>query len=416
MGVELPPRKVQKGRNDLGDVQLESSRVLLAGRVVRGDGAGDEQPAVEVHRSQGTWWSQAWDLHLEWPERDRFELRGVLADGTPLRLVVREGPWLPVAPLDCAVGAKDLELRLEVAASLTATFLVDERTPVALLLWRLLRVEPPEERDLHAAIMDRYRFLGQDTPKDGKLQRSWTGLTSGTYRLTVACPGIDEPVAQLDALRVDRGPCADPRLLAIDLRGRVRTLQVRATDADGRPVQDRAAFVVPVSRQKEWSGFHLGLGFVDLATTGPVDLLVVAPGHRVARYEAAVRDCTVELQRAAEARITVALPFPLPEGRSLSLRLEPVLEVPRGTGIQLDTGRGMGIENFLFESAPVGADGVATVPVRMPGRHQLRVVLDDRRYIYGLEPRTLELAADGGTATVRVLEKDLNEALSKSRR
>lgn len=412
LAANLPPRTLQLGTNDLGDVPLVPVRVLLAGRVVRdAELPPGHMPQIDVERRRGRGWRQDLDLRPQWSD-DRFEVRGVLADGESLRLCVREGPWQPVEPIECTVPATDLEVRLTSAGSVAATFLVDERVPAERLDLRLTRTEPPPRSDPRAEMLERFRFYGGPPARDGKLGREWTGLEEGTYRLAVTCPGVAEPIVQIAGLTVGSGPCQDPRLAAIDLRGRLGVLSVRATGLGGEPIKDPQAFVVPLSEGGDLRGFNLGSGVVELLTAGPMDFLVVTPTHRVARIEDATADCTVALQPAALARVRVTLPEPLPDGKRLTLKLQPETAFPPRATIQLDTGRGSGLDNFFEQAVPVADDGTVLVPVRLPGKHDVRGQID-RTYVYGFRPGTVELGAEGGEVEVALDGEALTQALTR---
>jgi hypothetical protein len=420
LSVELPPRKVQAGINDLGEVRLLPQVVLLAGRLVCDAGVDVQQVYMNVERRQDQRWTQEWQLRPEWKADGTFMVRGGMRTGEPLRLVVQEGPYVPVQSIECKVGDTGIEIPLRVAGSVSAVFLVEERTPVERMHFRLLRTQPPEKQDAtQTRLMDQIRFAGQTQGQDGKLNRQWTGLITGTYELVVTCPGSSEPVVRIEAIAVTSGPCSDPRLASIDLRSRVTTFEVRATDADGQPVASIEASVVTRSEGDHWYGYNLGTGVVTLAASSTLDLYVVAPGHRLAAVSAVRESRTVPLERAETSTLQIELPAPLPEGVDFHLRLQPKLEFSRRASISLDTGRGMMLEDFFVQDVLLGADGVAKVAVRCPGEHTIEATVATGNrggtYIRDFTPKTVVLPAGPGT-TVKVGAKGLEEALQRMRR
>lgn len=409
MAVELPERPVVKGDNDLGDVQVELHRTLLAGRLVRGEGVDVAQVQLEIERKRGDRWHNDYQWRPEWQPDGTFAVRGVAPAGEPLRLVVRDGKYLPVEPIECAVGSTDIEIKLQSAAAATAVFLVDAGTPVDKLVVRFRRTQPPEAGDPQshwlADMRERADARSARLDADHRLRRAWTGLTPGAYRLSVHCAGVAEPAALIDDIRVGAEPCVDPRLQAIDLRGKLRRFQVRATGADGQPIVDPDAFVVLYDAEGESQGYHLGRGVVDLATTTAIDLRVWAPGHVLTLAPAVAEDLTIALPRAAEVRLQVALPAALPEGVELRLRLVPQLGLSRRAHITLDNGRGMNLDNLLVEHVAIGADGAGTLRVRCPGEYVIEPLLargsGGRSYpLGGFAPRRVSLGADGAAGTV----------------
>jgi hypothetical protein len=251
------------------------------------------------------------------------------------------------------------------------------------------------------------------------VQREWKGLKPGRYRLQALCAGVAEPIVAIDAVEITDGPCADPRLVDIDLRGRVRSFEIRATASDGAPIASRDAFVVIRSSGDDWNGFQLGAGFVKIAAPAAVDLIVVAKGHKTAFVNGVFDARTIALEAAPEAHLALVLPSPLPEGATLTLRLKPTLELPRRARMQLDNGSGMQAENFFVEEAIVDAAGKATVPVRFPGPYTIEAGLSAGRRggipIRDFEPSTITLPA-AGEVVVKVGQKGLDRALEAGRR
>jgi hypothetical protein len=258
-------------------------------------------------------------------------------------------------------------------------------------------------------MMERMRhFPGLAQAKDGRVQRDWQGLKPGRYRLQALCAGVAEPIVAIDAVEVIDGPCADPRLVDIDVRGRVRAFEIRATASDGTPITSRDAFVVIRSSGDDWCGFQLAAGFVKIAAPAAVDLIVVAKGHKAAFVNGVFDARTIALEAAPETHLALVLPSPLPEGAALQLRLKPTLELPRRARMQLDNGSGMGAESFFVEEAIVDALGKVTVPVRYPGPYTIEASLSFGQrggtYIRDFEPRTITLPATGEVA-LRVGQK-----------
>jgi hypothetical protein len=418
--VELPARQVTKGRNDLGEVRLARQDVLAQGKV-SGEWPGASPPlAFQVERKRDGSWQNEWNLPLPQWRGATFTLRGGIPVGTPMRLVVLAKGYLPVAPIEFAAGATDIEIALQNGGSATATFLVDDTLRLERLAFRFRRTQPPPVRDERAEMMERMNmFVGVDQVKDGRIQRSWHGQAPGTYRLEVLCAGVAEPIVAIDAIEVAEGPCTDARLATIDLRGRARTFEIRATAADGSAIVRDDAFVVIRSSGEEWSGFHLGRGVVTVLAPAAVDLIVIAQGHEAAFVNGVFDSRTIALQAAREARFALTLPSPLPEGGELRLRLQPRSALLRNARLQLDTGRGMGVDQFLVEEALVGADGKVAVPVRFPGVHGIEVSVgigrNDGWRLRKVDPATIELPA-AAEVVLKLGEKEWTQALERAKR
>jgi len=417
---KLPPRLLTKGRNDLGEVRLALQSILVEGRVVMADGGEPVQVPMLIERNAVGRWQQESNLQPEWGKAGAFTMRSGIAKGTPIRLSVLTNGFLPVAPIECAAGDTGLEITLRKGGSAHATFLVDDTLPLERLTLRFRPADPPQKQDSRAEMMERMQNLPRQLQaKDGRVQQDWQGLKPGRYRLQALCAGGAEPIVAIDAIEIADGPCTDPRLVDIDLRGRVRVFEIRATASDATPIASRDAFVVIRSSGDDWSGFQLAAGFVKIAAPAAVDLIVLAKGHKTAFVNGVFDARTIALEAAAEAHLALALPSPLPEGATLRLRLRPTLELPRRARMQLDNGRGMQAADFFVEEAIVDASGKATVPVRYPGSYTIEATLSFGQrggaYIRDFEPPTITLPASGEVA-LRVGQEGFDRALEMARR
>ena len=392
LAAALPARDMQKGINDLGEVRLAPHAVLLQGRF-----EGEELPErlplhlqFEVQRDNR--WDTEWNLQPVWSDH-AFTVTSAIASGTPMRLKVNTQTFLPIAPIEFTAGATGMVIPLRRGGSVAAWFLVDAGVPTDDLRIELRPGDAPPP-DANRQFDEQHRWRGSK-PIDGKLGRSWQGLTPGRYRLEARAPGSAEPLVVVDAVDVTDGPCKDERLQAIDLRGRLRALTIRATTAEGSAIATRDAFVV-VRDGTRWSGHNLGAGEVTLAAAGPLDLLVSAPQHEVVLLDGVLESRTVTLAAAATTTLVIAWPEPLPAGITARLSLQPDAAVSMKAQLTLDTGRGMPASSWFEEQVDVGADGRATLHGRCRGGHRLQLGLRNGNDRQGLKlvPPTIVLPAN----------------------
>jgi len=409
LSIELPPRELRAGHNDLGEVVFADARVLLAGRFVCDEGVDARHLYLQVERKVDERWHQDWQLRPETRDDGTFELRGSVPDGEPLRLVVQKGAFLPVDPIDCEVGDTGITIPLRTAGTVVASLYFDDPKLAQKLTTQCRRDGGPEP-DQHDRFLQLLSRQVGGVQQDGGLLMQWHGLEPGTYTLTVACAGVEEPLVEVPGLVVGSGPCEDPRLEAIDLRGRLRSIEIRATGPDGAPIVDRDAFVL-VPGGEEAVGYNLGNGVVELVTPTSVDLMVYAPGLSAVERRAVSASQTIALPAAPLATLQVELPQPLPDGVHLELRFTAVRDVPRRSRVTLDTGRDMPLEGLFVEAVRVGADGRASVPVRWPGEYRVHgEITGSRVHLSGFEPSTVRLPGDGVT-TLKVSASSLERAL-----
>lgn len=411
-GVELPACTLRAGDNDLGDIAVAAPRLVVAGRVVREAGVHPtERPPLHVERRIGDrWFELPGSGAFAWPEVDRFELRQVVPEGAVLRLAVANGSWQPVAPIEFTAGATDLAVTLVASASVSATFLIDEATP-HLLQFALTR-SAPHDASGPPPVWGRGWPMSSAFGREpaGTVCQVWSGLPAGTYRLTVRCRGEDRDLVAIDSIALRSGPCADPRLQSIDLRGRARSLHVRVRDEDGRVPSD--AIVVPVHDGNRLEAFEVRDGSVQLPVSGPTDLLVIAPGRRVQRLPRLSMDADVTLSPAGEVRIRVLGVEGVPPGMALRLCVEAPSPLAEGVVLQRAAGRSHLLADLFVEQVQVGDDGTATAHVRVPGLHRVRLELDG--LAVATAERELDLQ-DGGTATLHVDAAALRTVLERRR-
>lgn len=413
MAAERESLEVTKGINDLGEVRLEPHSVLLQGRF-EGDALPERLPLqLQFEVKRGEAWDVEWNLQPVWSGHS-FTVSSGIRPGTPARLKVNTTSFLPIAPIEFSAGATDVRIPLRLGGEVSAWFLVDAGVPTDGLRIQLRAVDAPPP-DASRQFDDQHRWQGSE-PIDGKLGRSWTGLAPGRYRLEARAPGAAQPLAVVDAIDVSDGPCKDERLQAIDLRGRLRTVTVRATSPDGSAIASRDAFVI-VRDGDVWTGHNLGNGEVLLTAAGPLDLLVSAPRHEMATLDGVFESRTVALAAATPTTLVIAWPEPVPAGTTASLDARWDTKVPRRARLTLDTGRGMPAETWFEESAEVGADGRVTLPGRFPGEHRLRLLLRSANEGASLElsPAKITLPARA-EVPVRIEPPSWNRAMQRLRR
>jgi hypothetical protein len=228
----------------------------------------------------------------------------------------------------------------------------------------------PHKADRVPEIMERGDELAHNV-EPGRVRCAWPSLHPGTYRLEVSCEGVATAIVTIDDILIGEGECSDGRLALIDLRGRVRSLQIRATAADGTAIVSSDAFVLIRGDSERWYGFHLGLGVVTLAVPQEVDLMVIARHHKTAFVNCVADSRTIALEAAAKTSVVVRLPAPMPEGTILRLDVMPAFDLPKQAQLQLDNGRGMQLADFFSDTVDVDANGRATIEVRYPGTYSI---------------------------------------------
>lgn len=281
------PIVLPRGSHDLGTLLLEAPRLVVAGTVDAGARPWQALPIlvhVEVPGSDGTW--QYLQGACVFPADSGAFAVHAFTDARRVRLRVDPKPYhLPVAPIVVDTGTADVSLRIDRGSELRARVLAPFAYARALAC-RVAREDganlPPTDRDGSP------RGAAQLVDCDGVATHFlWPALPNGSYRLDVLAPGIAEPLATVTGIRVGDGD-ADPRLEAIDVRERARSLSISVdpAHASSRPITEAR---VLATQTRDGKTLRQGMLFDGAGTArlllGPeaVDLVVAVPGCRLVR-------------------------------------------------------------------------------------------------------------------------------------
>lgn len=389
----IGPRTLKAGRNELGVVQLVDSPLLVSVRLVLDGEALPAylHPVVEQCAIGGTQWAEVAGLQHE-RDGSKFTLRGPAPAGRRLRIHFGNEVFLRGGPREFVAGATDLELAAVLGVEFAACVRFDEAVPPHIEVEMVpLRVEPEM-----VALVQRYGRT--DVPLYGpelRADRAWfhAQLPPGTYRLVCRLRGFG-PIAAVDG--VELAPRrSDPRVLDLDLRGKLAHLVLDVLDEKGQPCSAR---LVPLGRvDLGGDAFRVfDSGETLVVPKGPQDLLVYWFDYP-----------PVEV-RGAEGRVVVRVE----KWRARTFEVTGVPKLPKGVVLRLEATPSQGepeswTRREHFEQC--GGDSANLVDGRVellcgdrPMRLGLTVWVPDRgsRDIPGIEPA---VSAPGtGTTMVRV--------------
>jgi hypothetical protein len=431
--VEVPPRDLVVGTNDLGDLRFGVAELIVAGRFVF-DAPGNARTWFVVSRlseSQNSRGKERWErvdnLLIDTKEDGRFEVRGNLQPGRH-RLEVPSMDHLPVTPVEFALGTRDLEIPVQRGCPLRASCLLPDGVASNTIQ---LRLQPHEPRIEEAPSDSWLRFNDplQARPLakvDGTTPYSWLALPAGTYDLRVEAAGSAEPFLQIPDVVVPAPEDGDPRLLAIDLRELVTTLRVRV-ERPGQDPTNRAGpilFLLPQADEREWRG-ELAIGELVLPVPKrPLELLVACEGCQPTTLRGVVDRATVTLQPWPTVPVTFQGLEALPSGARLQAAAHALNPGKRDERRYRTVGRGGMLEHLLAPSPYLVEvqDGAVSLPVG-DGVHSLSVYLtlgSDQRskglkqlapnQLVAGAPVTVQLSADEIRTVVAELQKQAAKA------
>jgi len=230
---------------------------------------------------------------------------------------------------------------------------------------------------------------GSSVGPDADLGFEFRGLLPGSYTLRAFLEHGWEPVFDVSAIVVRSGEATlDPRLDPMDLRGLLRSFEIRVADETGQPVSiGMAAWVSKPGTSTARKVAFTDARFFILSAAPSVDLEVGATGFRTTRLSAVDGPREVILRMGITvrirmrgafvpdppARLRVALAPEIGEGRA-----KPGLEPGAGLALNLEGMEPALLEKLRafndcswFDGVDLDADGAAVLEVAGPGRYQV---------------------------------------------
>ncbi|MCA8973364.1 MAG: hypothetical protein KDC98_01515 [Planctomycetes bacterium] len=417
--VELPPRAICAGVNDLGEVRLQRRGILVAGRTQVDPSTPLDDVEIDVERYEDGEWSREW-LTADWgPDEGQFEIHGSMPPGSRLRLIADEGAFLTANPTEFEPGARDVVVTVIEAGAVHATFLVADDMAHSRLSTCLRHLASGREATPIEEGRGRLNLSKDRDEHGGRMERRWRHLLPGQYELTVSCTGNPEPILCLGPIEVPSGRDGAPKLNDIDLRGRLRRIEIRAMTADGSPIASPGAYVLVRSNEVDWHAYSLTTGVAVLFASTSVEAFVIADGYCIAHEPAILESSTVRLLPATESRIDVEVPLSLPADVGLRLLLLPTLDLSADSRAYFDNGPSDALRRFFAESPAVDSHGRAIVRSRWSGTFRVVAVLSAGGHVntVDLRPRPDEIVLPASEGVRLALDAgDLGAALARLHR
>ncbi|MDO8349438.1 MAG: hypothetical protein Q7T30_04345, partial [Planctomycetota bacterium] len=390
--ADLSKREFRAGLQDAGDVVMKPGALVVAGRLVTGDGPCKlpVQPAVERHevvqgRPEPRWRAQR-DFQYVKGEDGHFEYRGDAAPGR-YRLRFNSNNHLPVEPIEFAIGTKDLVVRIDTGAALAASVLLPKDSPDGLRAVLTAEGAAPKPFDAQSWRQGSDRLATQPwSREEGRYQLQWGSIPPGTYTLDLQLWGGNSPLLTIGSVVVPPPQGGDSRLVDIDLRSLVRIATIRLFDDSGKPLDNYGGvfFLAGQDAEKEWLGYDVqGPETKLLLRPQPLDLLVGKRGYRplMIQCAGAVTDAKLDPWPTVDLLFD-GLPE-LPKDVTLSARLAPRDQRDAKYRSMWDEGDRTELLGAPRSSTKV-EHGRARVPIG-DGPHDAKVSVGSQRRSVGVE-------------------------------
>ncbi len=328
LAAKATGRPLGRGDNDVGDLVLGQPPVIVAGRFDCGARALPHLVDFNIERRQvddegAESWEWIWPPHTERERDGRFAVLGETEPGR-YRLRVNAYSTLPMAPIEFAVGQRDLVVSLDPGHPLTASALLP--------LWTrgvIAELRPSTPIVLDGGKIDdsggeRFRRELQ-TADHPRCRIEWRSLPPGRYTLAMLLAIGGEPLLTIPDVMIPPPPDGDPRLRDIDLSGAVAWTTIDVTDQDGKQLANERPVVValPLADARDRSQ-RVQNGRAAFATRpGPIDVIVGARGFTPQLLRGVRGSATVRLQPLPTLEIAVQHdPLPANVGLFAALRLK----------------------------------------------------------------------------------------------
>ncbi|MCU0862219.1 MAG: hypothetical protein MUC36_00380 [Planctomycetes bacterium] len=331
--LDLPPRTIRPGTEDLGDLVLAPGPILASGHLFAGDEPFVGNVWVRLEREEtreDKIVRPRWRTQEDVQQRlhgNQFILRGAAPAGR-YRLSVHGDHNLPITPVEIRLGQTDVVIRLDRGARLAASALLPENAPTEALLAELIAAE----RDPKTGAPRRHP-ADLEAERGERHQLRWGAVPPGTYTLELRLDTGTAPLASIAAVVVPPPPGGDPRLVDIDLRAMVRIVQAEVVTADGKPAEDADGMVFPIGLQPDsvWPGHRFWQPrWRMLLPAAAITVLVGVLDHRPQQLTVSGDRLTIPAEPWPEVQISIAdLPAALADAR-FEAHLQPI-ETPRGT-------------------------------------------------------------------------------------
>jgi hypothetical protein len=384
--ADAVPTVFGPGHEDLGTLVAKVATRIASGRIEGVPELDPERVRFEVERQVHGDWTEMDSCRFTLATDGAFRITGVAAPREELRLEVRSQQFELAGPIPFLAGTENLRVVTRSAGPLEVTFIGDTRIASRVLDVHLL---PSGTKDGREPIRSPSWRIPLDVPAATAMYRS---VASGTWDVSVRHRYLRREVLRVPNVMVAPGQPPDPRLEEVDLRTALKTVWIRATDANGQPVAEGGSVLVPREERAPWEVRFAG-GAAPLVLDALVDAWVHVPGHRLERVDGLFDDVEIALRSAPLVPVRFLLPAALPEGVAALAQLVPA---------------GLPSSDDVAPRVALDGDCSARVPVRTAGRHALRLSLRRGSETVRVQTTRVDLDPDRLPAEVPV-EVDFEE-------
>jgi hypothetical protein len=362
--------RLRLGVNDFGDLLLAPSKVVLAGRVVD----QFDQPVAHAivmlqqarlgRDNEVRGWRSVSDLQTRSAVDGRFVIQGELPEAQQFRLQVQALKFETYEQEIQPVG-QEVEVRLHPGSFISGSVLFDEEIDPSRMRLNFVQSE-------HNTDSVRLRPIPGE---EGKASFEYQAHPDTPYQLVLESEA-GEVLHQQEGVSTQRGETSTPPgLQPLDLRGRLRIIELKAVDTLGNPVD--ATFILRAT-EDSWNSKAAENGIVALPIARELfEVTVQHAQHASVTLQRVSQSQLIRLEPALEITVQVPQQFLHEESMALSVQMYPE-----------DRSRGR-----IYAAAnrqDVDDQGQATLYAPQPGAYRVSLMLF---YEDGNQHRTRSVSA-----------------------
>lgn len=298
-------RKLESGLNELGDLMLTAPAVFVGGLVTSEAGApiADAELVLRRRAAQGAGFRDERNFDHKTDKDGRFVVTDTIA-GEEFQLSAHKdgfsGVWFPFE-----LGDQNLSITLQSEGAIEGKVLLDDHIPADRVHIRLGQLSEAVE---NLSWADRKR----NPEEDGSFR--FDKLIPGTRSVTIQIERQNKNLFEVEEVEVQAGEVTrDPRLMAIDLRGKLFTHDIEFLGIDpGASIQGEVRLKGPTEEEFDNRYWLSGNPITVISEWEQVDLEVAVNGHRPEVLTGVGRSAKVKLRKGLKVTLLLTGDVELP--------------------------------------------------------------------------------------------------------
>jgi len=385
------------GINDFGDLQLAPRAVVLAGRVVDQFDQPIAQANVSLQQArlgrnnEVRGWRSIGGLQTRSSADGRFVIQGELPEAQQFRLHVQAHKFETYEEAIQPTG-QEVEVRLDPGSFISGSLLVDEDIDPGRM--QLSFVEGEDNTD--------WVPLRPIAGEEGKASFEYQAHPDTPYTLVLQSEA-GEVLHEQMGVSTQRGETSTPPgLQPLDLRGRMRLIELKAVDTLGKPVD--ATFILRAT-EDSWNSIQAEDGVMTLPIARELfEVMVQHAKHASVTLQQVSQSQVIRLEPALKITVSIPQEFLREESIGLSVQMYP-------------ESRGQGRTYSAANRQDVNEQGHATLYAPQSGPYRVSLMMSykdgNRNAMRSISAGTIQVSSHGSVHALVIDSDRFQEAVTK---